>query len=148
MGCDIHCFVEKRNNKNNQWELFNEKIFTQWRDEKCSKPFSDRNYAVFATLAGVRNIYGMTPIVPSRGVPDDMSEQVKKELDLRRYDAHSGNWIYLKELLDFDFDNCISKNSKDTYRELISSEEFFTNLEELRTVGNPEDVRIVFWFYC
>jgi len=144
MGCDIHCFVEKRDKNTNKWELFNENIFTGWRDEKGSEPFGNRNYDAFATLADVRNRHKIRPIASYRGVLDDISEEVAKELDVWNGDAHSENWLYLRELLDFD--NYISEDSLRTYREVIGSKEFFTNLEELKTVGNPEDVRIVFWF--
>ncbi len=146
MGCDIHCFVEKRNKETKEWERFNENIFSGWRDEKGAEPFGWRNYEAFATLADVRNRLKIQPIASYRGIPEDVSEEIKQEMDVWRSDAHSENWLTLKELLDFDFDKCASEDYQKTYRELIGSDEFFINLEELKTVGNPDDVRIVFWF--
>lgn len=86
-------------------------------------------------------------------------------------DFHSCSWLSLKELLDFDYDQtfwdrrvtktiALPTGSKiingaalaeegegkiTTYREHLG-EWFFKDLQVLETLGNPEDVRIVFWF--
>lgn len=82
-------------------------------------------------------------------------------------DYHSHSWITLKELLDHDYDktfwnrritrqlspNCWSgseianegEGKIISYRENLG-EEFFKDIELLKTYGNPEDVRVIFWF--
>lgn len=82
-------------------------------------------------------------------------------------DYHSYSYLTLKELLDFDYDKVFwnrrvtkqtgpnswsgaalaeeGEGTHVTYRENLG-EHFFLHLEELKTLGDPDDVRIVFWF--
>ena len=58
-------------------------------------------------LFGVRNETGLSPIAPARGIPIDVSEGVKEELEIGeqkgvKYYAHS--WISLSEIEDIDRD--------------------------------------------
>lgn len=71
MGCDIHLHVEirlKRNVKDGFGKWFNGDIFGE---------FSDQNYKMFAYLADVRADGDDKPIVPDRGLPDDVGESTK-----------------------------------------------------------------------
>lgn len=94
---------------------------------------------------------------------------LRNELDDSDY--HSKSWLTLKELLDFDYektfwDRRISRTTHNefggsftdgaalanegegktiTYRDHLG-ESFFKDLETLKTFGNPEDVRIIFYF--
>lgn len=88
------------------------------------------------------------------------------------WDYHSHSFLTLEELLDFDYDRsfwnrritriiyredgsvagsngaCIAEEGEGrivTYRENLG-EHFFKVIEELKQLGNPEDVRVVFWF--
>lgn len=58
MGCDIHCYVEKRRARDKRWDGF-------W-PQLCL----DRNYELFSRLAGVRG--DDVPLVHPRGIPDDL----------------------------------------------------------------------------
>ena len=80
---------------------------------------------------------------------------------------HSLSWLSLKELLDFDYeqkfwDRRVTKQEAPnvwngaalaeegegqtiTYREHLG-EGFFKDIDVLKTLGQPEDVRIIFWF--
>lgn len=84
---------------------------------------------------------------------------------------HSCSWLTLKELLDFDYEKvfldrritrttimpngCIFSNGAAlanegegrniTYREFLG-ESFFKVIDVLKSLGSPENVRIVFWF--
>jgi hypothetical protein len=77
-------------------------------------------------------------------------------------DNHSHSYLTLRELVDFDYDSmvedrrCIRNGNGGstcepgegemmTYREYLG-EGFFTDLEILKTVGEVDNVRIVFWF--
>jgi len=123
MGCDIHTHVETR--KDGHW------YHHGWRTKHAVGEYSDgstkydwdalfddplfigRNYDLFAILANVRNGYGFagtptsggfTPIDMPRGLPDDVTPEVKRESDGWGVDAHSHSWLLLDELLSFDYD--------------------------------------------
>lgn len=171
MGCDIHCFAEKRNN--GKWEKVGD-VFTldeyeasYYKKEKSDHPFSWRSYSMFAFLACVRNYDHCNPISTPRGLPSDISPEVKEEYNSWDTDAHSSSWLSAKELLNFDYDKTF-ENRRTTVQiapnvfngaglaekgqgQMISYRDnlgvfFFKHLEELKNVGNSEDVRIVFWF--
>jgi len=132
MGCDIHFYIEE-NYEPNWYEIMEINI--------------PRNYQLFACLAGVRNSWGIEPMILPRGLPDDLSkEMLKIHLDS---DAHTESWMTLKELADIDRSamdiecpTCHKKHSK-TYRELLPI--WFVKLIEFLE-SYPGDLRVVFWF--
>lgn len=63
-----------------------------------------RNYRVFAVLADVRNGLGFNPIDYPRGLPDDVTEEVKEESDSYGEDGHSHSYLTLREIKEFDWD--------------------------------------------
>lgn len=87
MGCDIHMYVERRGPEG--WEHVSPE---QWGG------FHDRNYELFAWLAGVRNYHGQTPLDDPRGVPQDASVHVKQEEERWGSDGHSHTWLVVSEL--------------------------------------------------
>lgn len=157
MGCDIHVFAEK-----NVGGIF----------EKIEMPygwFDSRSYGRFGFLANVRNYSGVVPFgqteVPEkykpigRGIPADVSDDVKSEFDDWETDAHSESWLSLEELLAFDYeqvmeDRRVTRNNdggctcepgegrKMTYREFLGPN-FFDELQQAKSKGAD---RIVFWF--
>lgn len=173
MGCDIHSFAEKRNKETGKWEKvtnhFSLDDFSKsyYKKDKGDHPFDWRNYSMFAFLADVRNYDCCEPISEPKGLPKDVSDEVKNEHNDWDCDAHSASFLTLKELTDFDYDKSfwnrritkqIGPNAFTgaglaqegegkiiTYRENLG-EWFFKHLEELKELGEPEDVRIVFWF--
>lgn len=168
MGCDIHSFAERRNRKTGKWEKVGYHFtLSDWEKEYYKKdkgehPFDWRSYSMFAFLAGVRNYDHCEPISEPKGLPNDISDDVKEEYERWIYDAHSASFLTVKELLDFDYDEVfwnrrVMKNNNGaslaeegegshvTYRENLG-ESFFIHLNELKELGNPEDVRVVFWF--
>ncbi len=80
---------------------------------EVDKPYYDgRNYNLFAILADVRNGRGFAgiktgdgfnPIAPPRGLPDDVSPEVKAESDSWSCDGHSHSHFTLREILDYDW---------------------------------------------
>ena len=88
MGCDIHTVVEIK--KENTWVGL----------EECPKEFDERNYALFAFLAGVRNRFNTKGFEP-KGFPDDMSEKSRQKF-LDDCDLHSKSYLTLKELDESD----------------------------------------------
>jgi hypothetical protein len=170
MGCDINSFAEVK--RNNKWEKVNDHFTLDdnnkkfYNKEKGDNPFYWRSYSTFAFLAGVRNYEHCEPISEPKGLPDDLSEEVKNNYEDLKCDTYSASYLTAKELLDFDYDKTlldrrVTKTKGNyangaaleeegegrilTYRENLG-EWFFKHLEELKTLGEPENVRIVFWF--
>jgi hypothetical protein len=132
MGCDIHFFVEKqsidskRNNKINEvFEADESENTFEWvtadkysinkyysPDEDDGEPeyiieysdrfYNGRNYALFEYLSGVRGDDD-NAISKPRGVPKDVSNTVKYEIDSYGSDGHSHSYFTLDELLQYDF---------------------------------------------
>lgn len=144
MGTDIHMACEIR--RNGKWELVKDKIFrNSWydpnselsicREKYTNIPYDCRCYNLFAILADVRNGSGFAfcrtgdrfnPISESKGYPKDMCDELKEDY---LYDdcpslsyCHSGSWLTLKELLDYDW-NQMHRNygcvCEATYRDFI-----------------------------
>lgn len=149
MGCDIHTFVEKRNEDTKQWELVKDDVFSldnydkeYYKKDKSSVIFGWRNYRMFSILNDVRNSCGIIPMYDTdRGFPDDISKEVEMEYD-SCYD-HSESYLTSKELIDFDYDKKATEN--ESYRDYLG-DLFFTHIEELKSLGNPDEVRVIFWF--
>lgn len=109
MGCDIHPHVEyKFRGKWRCGDYFRMAAHSQTE----TKPIytlielcGDRNYALFATLANVRN-YGNTAYIDEpRGLPSNASEFVKNDYHSCEDWAHSCSYVTLKELIDFHNQN-------------------------------------------
>ncbi|MCK9447315.1 hypothetical protein M0Q50_10730 [bacterium] len=160
MGCDIHTYVEVR--ENDIWEYFYVKIFSYtdynrgYIKNSCCDPFGWRSYTMFSFLGDVRNYNGIQPIKDNIGLPKDISKDVK-EIELQDSDDnHSHSYITLKELIEYDYDISY-KSTNYTDGDLLTEDDiyvprdnlndlFFIHIEELKQLGEPDDVRIVFWF--
>lgn len=200
MGCDIHSFAERKNTITNQWEVVKD-YFTvddyykeYIEKDKGDNPFYWRNYSMFAVLANVRNNGDFKEISTPKGIPYDISDDVKSYYDSVAKESHSPSYLTLKELLEFNYNKLPSTldyiirylginpannimahdiishvhtmNIKDEIKEETISliieysnedgtlitykdelgEMFFQHLEELKTLGKPDDVRVIFWF--
>lgn len=88
MGCDIHLFVEVRDGADSPWRL--QAVRWQFENHKgelaSAVGYDWRNYDVFGMLADVRNGRGFggistgagfVPISQPRGLPVDMSDELK-----------------------------------------------------------------------
>jgi hypothetical protein len=95
MGTNIHLVVERLADRGG-WCVVEPPSGRRWGW------YSDRNYAVFTMLCGVRNRWDIVPIAPPRGVPMD-SPTRKGEMfsDLDREGYHSLSWVSLDELLSY-----------------------------------------------
>jgi hypothetical protein len=82
MGCDIHLFVERKNNG-------------QWHGEEMD---CWRNYDLFSVLAGVRNYGDNEYIDVPRGLPDDISPEAAEAASRWGDDGHSHSYFTLDEL--------------------------------------------------
>lgn len=115
MGCDIHIYTEKY--VNGKWlhadGTQKNKYFGKWKDEPefCRAPiYNGRNYNLFAILADVRNGSGFAgcytgsgfiPIHEPKGLPDDVSDEIREAADDWGSDGHSHSYFTVKELLQY-----------------------------------------------
>jgi hypothetical protein len=172
MGCDIHSYAEVQNEQG-EWEQVTDffpfdKWERDWRKRKCGdSPFDWRSYSLFGFLADVRNYSCCPPLDEPRGLPDDVSDAVREAREAYGIDGHSDSWFLLRELLAFDYDQkfwnrrvtkqigpnpwsgaALAEEGEGeviTYREHLG-EAYFTQLDILRRLDDPEKVRVVFWF--
>ena len=153
MGCDIHSYAEKKVNE--KWEKVGEVFpMDEWDRNYYKKdfnesPFDWRSYAMFGFLADVRNYYNSEYLSEPKGLPDDISQEVKEKADDWDGDGHSHSFLTVKELTDFDYGKTFFDDrgkETETYRSFLG-EQFFDDLEILKNLDeNPENVRVVFWF--
>jgi len=199
-----------------------EEVFEKYGDDPricwdypLDRSLGNRNYCFFSILADVRNGRGFAgvdtgdgfnPISEPRGLPEDVSIEVKRQFDHYGIDGHSHSYITLKELLEYDWEQTtthrgvidekeytrmITANSNsprywsgmtygptveqisladmkdlidgkfqrdsskdyvtkfgwdETYRESVGEDYLEELCTELSHYGDPEDVRIVFFF--
>lgn len=128
MGCDIHLFVEKKVGRS--WYSWSrtEVVYghgCEWVQDYYG--YDDRNYALFAVLADVRNRDGLKPLAQPRGLPEDVSWKVQQESESWDGDGHSHSWFTLKELEEYDWGGLRKESG------VISAAQY----EVLRTTGRP-----------
>lgn len=113
MGCDIHLFVERRDEQGkwvtaDTWEPEDGRM----RVDYHKRFYTGRNYDLFAILADVRNGRGFAgvktgggfiPISPPKGLPDDVSPQVAEDSEGWGSDGHSHSWHTVKDLMEYDW---------------------------------------------
>lgn len=139
MSTIIECYVERRNIKTLEWEYV-----------KDINPFQRRgDYEVYSFLADVRNYNRCIPIDEPRSLPINISYEVYKIYYEGRVDNYSESYLGLDELIKFDYETyCRIGEDHEvvpTYKEFLG-ENFFEELEQLKTLGPIDDIRIVFWF--
>ena len=152
MACDIHAYVEVK--RNGGWNYEGE-------------AFDCRNYGLFGFLANVRNYSKVPVLAEPRGLPADVGDVVRQKFEEWNCDGHTHSWLLLRELTNFDYDQqfedlrvtrevrprCFDGRvtadpgggTMTTYREFLG-DWYFEELDRLRTFGEPDDVRVVFWF--
>ena len=146
MGCDIHVRTETKDQDGN-WICI----------DNTNAAFDHRSYSKFAFIAGVRNYSRITPICEPRGLPDDVTEEVKHEFYSYQSscEVHTPCWLTVDELLNFDYTQIIEdfRHATPNYKgEIVGAVEplseylgefFFKELSELKQFGAE---RIIFWF--
>lgn len=166
MGCDIHTHVEFRRGHRDgskcKWQCgdYFSTIDPLDPDAKfvIQELCGDRNYSLFAVLADVRND-GYDYIDEPRGLPDDVTEFVKKDYETWGWDAHSCSYFTLRELIEYHDEY----KPKDIYghdillpliNELKRRADEFHFIYEFSWDGTrrdeamqkAEDIRFIFWF--
>lgn len=112
MGCDIHNHIEylKTINGESKWvcgDYFKVNPYYKEGEYDGERPLElvrfcdNRNYGLFSLLADVRNYSHNKPISEPKGLPDDLSKEVKEDAEYWGLDGHSHSFFTLKELLDY-----------------------------------------------
>lgn len=172
MGCDIHSFVEVR--KDGKWEVKTGDVFpltgwalkysSEYTNDKAthtSHPFDWRSYGMFGFLANIRN-YSHSPVIqePTYEVPMDASEEIKDKFI--GSDRHTHSYLTLRQLAEYEYDQKfwdrrVSKGGNGAalaeegegetvvLRDFLGKE-FFDQIEVMKTLGDLDDVRVIFCF--
>lgn len=119
MGCDIHIHVECKHGAH--WKRCNREIY------------EGRDYELFGILAGVRG--SRTPISYPKGLPVDVTYDVKRLYDLWEWDTHSSSWLTFDEIWD-SLSDCHNHSLQLIALDMLGA----------KREAQAEDVRIVFWF--
>ena len=139
MGCDIHLYCEKQidiDGKKIWWcadrFMLNEYYLTDKTEPKLlvDHIYGDRDYTLFAVLAGIRDNGTTEMIDEPRGLPKDVSAIIKKESDDWGVDGHSHSWLTAKELFDYQKKHLTTK-----YRGMVHGDA----LEKLDKYGIAPD---------
>lgn len=119
MGCDIHLYVERK--VDDKWVTADKWTPDPYSDEGEEHQlivddddcfYGERNYDLFAILADVRNGHGtagiitgtgFNPISEPKGLPNDVSPEVKAASDFWGSEGHSHSWLTLAELQAYDW---------------------------------------------
>lgn len=122
MGCDIHLYVERR--ENGRWvtaDLWTPNQYYKPGNDEGEDPFTveydnrfytQRSYNLFGMLANVRNGRGFAgiktgegfiPIAMPRGLPEDVCDEVRHVSERWGVDGHSHSWFTVSELLRYDW---------------------------------------------
>jgi hypothetical protein len=125
MGTDIHAVFEAK--INDRWQV----IESEYEE--------DRDYVLFALLAGVRNYYSIEPIAANRGIPDDLSFALYD--DSRTEEEDCELWLGDHSFSYITADECAAYESEN---ETLSSNYFFKEMARLKEKYG--EVRMVFGF--
>jgi len=128
MGCDIHLFTERKMSINleEKWvNIDNWKLNPYYEENNedrevlysINPAYSSRDYNLFSMLADVRNRSENKYISEPKGLPEDVSEVIKKVSESWGDDGHSHSFFTMGELYDFQ-----KENSTQKYFGLVDSE--------------------------
>lgn len=150
MGCDIHCFVEKKIDGAwvNQQPTEPSEVWDNESQTYVDGPLVPkqthiwRNYTLFGALANVRREYPGLSKDP-RGIPDDVSAEIQQEYSAMEGDAHSASYATLEELELLTLASVLHSEATEhgvpgSLRDFIK-DIFPENAE-------PDAYRVVFWF--
>lgn len=112
MGCDIHFYVERKENGKwatcDRWKKEDDYLCVEYH----SRFYNGRNYNLFSILADVRNGRGFAgiktgegfnPISEPRGIPDDCCSEYRQAADQYGIDGHSHSYFTIAQLMSYDW---------------------------------------------
>jgi len=132
MGCDIHLHTEIK--VNGEWHHY-------------SNPDMGRWYELFGIMAGVRR-QDEEPIVPPRGLPDDMTLITRMDADEWKYDGHSYSWFGPEEIKTLSKWMVAQRDDWPSYDLEHGWVGYLFGNGWSSWEENPqiEDIRFIFWF--
>ena len=143
MGVDIHGSVEFRDaalDEGRDWRY--------WHAVINAGIVLDRSYAMFGSLFGIRNPTDFVPVAAGRGLPDDVSEEVKGNAEGEGH--HSYTWITWEELqsVDWDATGLIYATDRISRRDALgdSGGLLLALMKPLAERYGDQCVRLVVWF--
>ncbi|NUS06100.1 MAG: hypothetical protein HOV97_26505 [Nonomuraea sp.] len=110
-------------------------------------------YDALACLFGVRNSFGFQPLAEGRGLPADVSDDVRATFDAwgggGAQDAHGATWISWAELAAVNWDETDRSGTRS--RSGVAGQEtgwapVWDVMRTLADLHGPEHVRLVVWF--
>lgn len=158
MGSYIYAYAEKRHN--GQW-MPAHRDGVVWENEHPARVWDTQSYAMYGWLADVRNYSKVPPVIERRGLPVDVSSDIANLSEANWAYGHS--WIGLDELLCFDYNATFEDRRTPNgagpygttypegmgtvkpYREIFAPV-FWEDIEKLKALDAPENIRIVFFF--
>lgn len=156
MGCDIHLWIEGKDKKGN-WFVANPR-YVDYGDPSQIRKVEEydigRSYLLFSALANVRNEQDIPFIQSNRGLPSDISEDVKFDAEEWRGAAHSYGYVSATELgiYSYEYKDSDNPSIKDAaeqifhlYNKLWILSWRIIDSETWDTL-NIDDIRLVFWF--
>ncbi|WP_153041721.1 MULTISPECIES: hypothetical protein [unclassified Pseudovibrio] len=148
MGIDIISWAERKTSSGYE-PIDGDELFED------HAPFGWKSYRIFSFLAGVPNYSEIKPISEPRGLPDDVSNEIRENYNEWLPDGREPSWISIRELNEFEYDQQIEDRRDGrntvpighglltTYRKYLDPAFF----PELRILNECNADRIVFWFY-
>lgn len=151
IGADVHAYLEKFNKETRQWE--NANLYKKNSDGTFTLVnfYNGRNYDLFGKLAGVRG--SEDPMVYPRGLPDDLSPEVKEEFG-DGLDWHSATWYDMRELELLVkagegkvpcWDEDDNMTTYDPVADFVEAARVALDMQWI-WVYNMNEVRVVIWF--
>lgn len=157
MYCDIYMYAEiMKDNQwykvknyflNNKFKPQEENYINEFGDKinyyRCDHPYQDKNYNLFSILANIRNdnLDQFDYISVPRGIPVNISPALNKIIQMKEDNIHSISYIYLNELIKFNWCKKISK------RVLLNEKNFLLYQEGYRDLEYFENASYIFKNY-
>lgn len=108
----------------------------------------DRNYDLFSILSNTRNDHNLKFISLPRGLPVDISPELREIAFENKEDFYDHSWLFLNELVTFNWNEIYFCDQFQEHRNILDTCSGFINetIPKLSKLGEPEDVRVIFWF--
>lgn len=149
MGTDIDLYVEHK--VGDRWTAPGNWAVDDYGDADIDlddRVYAERNYVLFAALAGVRNYFGVTPFFVTRGLPTDVTSLVQTQADCSG--GHNHGYATLSELQQADWLQLIGSEQAVEKQPLAQCVgDFFSRVLPVLwqlSANEPDNVRIVYWF--
>lgn len=141
MGTDIQGWVEFKAGQSDDWEAV---VRIQFLVERA--------YDLFGMLFGVRGVREVLPLAADRGLPADLSAEVKCDIEPP---CEHPTWILWQEITAIDWDEELDVPAlRLTYGKPVQRKDFlrpgwsvlFAMMAALATRFGADGVRLVVWF--